>query len=84
MTEHKKFADEFEKELQLQKQKENYLKARHILSDKQNTVENLRQKYADEAAELQAIHTAFKVFEEDGNLEAFMTRIKNFQYFGKR
>lgn len=84
MTDHKTFAVEFEKELQIQKQKENFLKARQILSDKQNTFENLKEKFLKESAELTDIKVAFDTFVEDGDLDKFMVSIKDTQYFGKR
>ncbi len=84
MTEHHVFAVELEKELLIQKQKENYLKARQILSDKQNTVENLRQKVNADTEELTLIAASFGTFMEDGDLNKFMTAIKDTQYFGKR
>lgn len=84
MEDHKTFAVDFEKELLIQKQKENYLKARQILSDKQNTVGNLQSKIANECEELEIISRSFQSFVEDGDLDAFMDKIKGTQYFGKR
>lgn len=82
--EHKDLAAEFEKEIQLQKQKENFLKARQILSDKQNTVVTLYERYSDESQELVVINEAFGTFTVSGDIDAFMKDIKETSYFGKR
>ena len=81
--EHKDLAAEFEAEVQLQKKKENFLKARHILSDKQNSANNLQEKADVESLECHTIEMAFQSFVLDGNIDKFMASIKNTSYFGK-
>lgn len=81
---HVKLSLEFEKELTLQKAKEDYLKARQILSDKQNTEQNLRDRYNEECCQLLIIGEAWGKFTATGNLEQFMIDIKDTNYFGKR
>ncbi len=79
-----KLAVQFEEEVQLQKAKDNFLKARNILSDKQNTTNALREKTNLESRELNTISNAFTSFTLSGDLDAFMKAIKDTQYFGKR
>lgn len=80
---HKDLAAEFEAELQLQKKKENFLKARNILSDKQNTATNLSAKFQIEQAECHTVELAFQSFVLDGDIDKFMLAIKDTNYFGK-
>lgn len=82
--EHRDIASQFEKEFLLQKQKENFLKARQILSDKQNTVNALQEKLDAEKADRHIIEMAFQSFILSGDLDAYMKAIKDTNYFGKR
>lgn len=81
---HKTLALEFEAELQLQKKKENFLKARNILSDKQNTTANLKERFEAEQKDEHIIAMAFQSFTLSGDLDVFMKAIKDTNYFGKR
>lgn len=81
---HKTLALQFEEEVQLQKKKENFLKARNILSDKQNTTANLKEKFESEQKDEHIISMAFQSFMISGDLDAFMKTIKDTNYFGKR
>jgi hypothetical protein len=81
---HAELAQEFEQELQLQKQKENFLKARNILSDKQNTAANLKERFEAEQKDEHIIALAFQSFTLSGDIDAFMKAIKDTNYFGKR
>jgi len=81
---HAELAQEFEQELQLQKKKENFLKARNILSDKQNTAANLKERFEAEQKDEHIIAMAFQSFTLSGDIDAFMKSIKDTNYFGKR
>ncbi len=79
-----KLAVQFEEEVQLQKAKDNFLKARQILSDKQNTVSTLKERFEAEQKDEHIIVMAFQSFTLSGDLDTFMKSIKDTNYFGKR
>jgi hypothetical protein len=81
---HKTLFAGFEQEVRLEKQRENFLKARNILSDKQNSTANLKERFEAEQKDEHIIAMAFQSFILAGDLDKFMTAIKDTNYFGKR